>query len=81
MFLDTRTTARLNICLNILFLFCSHCPLPAERRRTHRTRQKASQVVFDYIEIFYSPKHKHTRNGMLSPLEFERQQKLRHEGV
>ena len=37
--------------------------------------------VFDYIEMFYNPRRKHARNGMLSPLEFERQQKLRHEGV
>ena len=35
----------------------------------------------NYIEMFYNPKRKHARNGMLSPLEFERQQKLRHEGV
>jgi len=30
---------------------------------------------FDYIEMFYNPKRKHVRNGMLSPVEFERQQK------
>lgn len=32
--------------------------------------------VFDYIEMFYNPKRKHVRNGMLSPVEFERQQKI-----
>ncbi len=37
--------------------------------------------MFDYIEMFYNPKRKHARNGMLSPLDFERQQKPRHEGV
>ena len=37
--------------------------------------------MFDYIEMFYNPKRKHARNGMLSPVVFERQQKLRHEGV
>lgn len=51
------------------------------RRRTYRTREEARRDVFDYIEMFYNPKRKHARNGMLSPLEFERQQKLRHEGV
>lgn len=51
------------------------------RRRTYRTREEARQDVFDYIEMFYNPKRKHARNGMLSPTEFERQQKLRHEGV
>ncbi|WP_421904996.1 IS3 family transposase [Mameliella sp.] len=51
------------------------------RRRTYRTRREARRDVFDYIEMFYNPKHKHARNGMLSPVEFERQQKLRQEGV
>ena len=51
------------------------------RRRTYRTREEARQDVFDYIEMFYNPKRKHVRNGMLSPVNFERQQKLKHEGV
>ena len=51
------------------------------RRRTYRTRDEARQDVFDYIEMFYNPKRKHARNGMLSPVDFEREQKLRHEGV
>ncbi len=37
--------------------------------------------VFDYIEMFYNPKRKHARNGMLPPVEFERQQKVNREGV
>jgi putative transposase len=37
--------------------------------------------VFDYIEMFYNPKQKHTNNGMLSPVNFERQQKTTTEGV
>lgn len=44
------------------------------RRKTYRTREEARQDVFDYIEMFYNPKRKHVRNGMLSPVEFERQQ-------
>lgn len=51
------------------------------RRRTYKTRAEARQDVFDYIEMFYNPKHKHVRNGMLSPIEFERQQQMRTEGV
>lgn len=51
------------------------------RRRTCRTRKEARRDVFDYIEMFYNPKRKHARNGMLPPIESERQQKLRHEGV
>ena len=51
------------------------------RRRTYRTRADARQDVFDYIEMFYNPKRKHARNGMLSPVNFERQQKTITEGV
>jgi putative transposase len=51
------------------------------RRRTYKTREEARQEVFDYIEMFYNPTRKHTRNGMLSPVEFERQRELRTESV
>ena len=51
------------------------------RRRTYKTRADARQDVFDYIEMFYNPKRKHVRNGMLSPVEFERQQNTITEGV
>jgi len=51
------------------------------RRRTYKTREDARRDVFDYIEMFYNPKRKHARNGMLSPVEFERQQKMKQEGV
>jgi putative transposase len=52
------------------------------RRRTYLTREAARQDVFDYIEMFYNPKRKHTNNGMLSHVDFEiRQQKLNEAGV
>jgi putative transposase len=51
------------------------------RRRTYRSREEARQDVFDYIEMFYNPIRKHVRNGMLSPVEFERQQMMSTEGV
>ncbi len=51
------------------------------RRRTSRTREDARQDVFDCIEMFCNPKRKQARNGKLSPAEFERQQKMRREGV
>ena len=51
------------------------------RRRTYKTRDDARQDVFDYIEMFYNPQRKHVRNGMLSPIEFETQQKLNLQGV
>jgi putative transposase len=47
------------------------------RRRSYATRDEARPDVFDYIEMFYNPKRKHTNNGMLSPFDFEsRQHKL-----
>jgi putative transposase len=46
------------------------------RRKVYRSRDEARQDVFDYIEMFYNPKRKHVRNGMLSPVDFEKQQKI-----
>jgi putative transposase len=52
------------------------------RRKTYQSRDAARQDVFEYIEMFYNPKRKHTNNGMLSPVDFEaRQQKLNEAGV
>ena len=52
------------------------------RRREYRTREDARRDVFDYIEMFYNPKRKHSNNGMLSPVDFEeRQRKLEKAGV
>lgn len=52
------------------------------RRKTYPTRDAARQDVFEYIEMFYNPKRKHTNNGMLSPVDFEtRQQNMNKAGV
>ena len=51
------------------------------RRRTYKSRDDARADVFDYIEMFYNPQRKHAKNGMLSPVEFERQQKMNPQGV
>jgi putative transposase len=52
------------------------------KRQTYQSRDAARQDVFDYIEMFYNPKRKHTNNGMLSPVDFEtRQLKLNEAGV
>lgn len=52
------------------------------RHRTYPTREDARRDVFDYIEMLYNPKRKHTNNGMLSPVDFEnRQHKLNHARV
>lgn len=51
------------------------------RCRTYKTRKEARQDVFDYIEMFYNPKRKHARNARLLPVDYERQQKMKTEGV
>lgn len=51
------------------------------RRRKYKIREEARQDVFDYIEFFYNPQRKHVRNGMLSPIDFEQQRKLKLQGV
>ena len=51
------------------------------RRGVYKTRDEARRDMFDYIEMFYNPKRKHVRNGMLSPVEYERRQKISSEGV
>ena len=41
-------------------------------RKVYRTRDQARADVFDYIERFYNPRRRHSTNGYLSPMEFER---------
>jgi putative transposase len=40
-------------------------------RRSWPTKAEARTAVFDYIEAFYNRRRRHSRLGMLSPLEFE----------
>ena len=49
--------------------------------KMYDTRKEGRRDKFDYIEMFYNPIRKHVRNGMLSPVEFERQQMMSTEGV
>ncbi len=51
------------------------------RRKTYSTRAEARQDVFDYIEMFYNPRRKHVRNGMLSPVHFEQNHKMKTKSV
>ena len=52
------------------------------RRRSYPTSDAARQDVSEYIEMFYNPKRKRTKNGMLSPVDIETgQQKLNEAGV
>lgn len=44
------------------------------KRKIYATREDAKADVFDYIELFYNPKRRHSNNGGLSPIQFEQQQ-------
>ena len=51
------------------------------RPRTDRNHKEVRQNVFDCIDTFYQPKRKHATNGMLSPVEFKRPQRIKTESV
>ena len=44
-------------------------------RKVYRSREQARADVFDYIERFYNPTHRHSTLGYVSPIEFEKAQK------
>jgi hypothetical protein len=41
------------------------------RRRSWPTKAEARTAVFEYIEAFYNRRRRHSRLGMLSPVEYE----------
>ena len=43
------------------------------RRRTYETRNQAREEIFDYIEVFYNRKRRHSFNNGMSPVDFENQ--------
>ena len=43
------------------------------RRKIYIDRDEARRDVFNYIEMFYNPKRRHSYAGNLSPVEFENQ--------
>jgi putative transposase len=42
------------------------------KRKIYKTLQDARNDVFDYIEMFYNPKRRHSFNNQLSPVAFEK---------
>lgn len=42
------------------------------KRRIYLNREEARADVFDYIEMFYNPKRRHSYNNQLSPVEYEK---------
>ena len=51
------------------------------KRKIYIDREEARRDVFDYIELFYNPKRRHSYANGLSPVEFEKQYFNRLESV
>jgi len=47
------------------------------KRKIYVSRKQARMDIFDYIEMFYNPKRRHSYNNQLSPIEYEKQYKMR----
>lgn len=43
------------------------------KRRIFKTREEARQEIFDYIELYYNPRRRHSHNGGVAPNVFEEQ--------
>ncbi len=42
----------------------------------YHTKEQAKRSIFEYIEVFYNRERSHSANNNLSPVEFERREKL-----
>lgn len=44
------------------------------RRKKYTTRDEARRAIFEYIELFYNPKRRHTYNKRVAPMVYEQRQ-------
>ncbi len=44
------------------------------KRKIYVTREEAKSEIFEYIEVFYNRKRRHSRLSQLSPMMFEKLQ-------
>jgi putative transposase len=51
------------------------------KRKIYNTRDDARADIFDYIELFYNERRRHSSNEQLSPVEYERRHQKRLESV
>ena len=42
------------------------------KRQVYATRDEARTEIFDYIEMFYNARRRHSFNDQLSPVEYEK---------
>jgi putative transposase len=52
--------------------FFSSLTMELVHEATFAMREQAKAALFEYIEVFYNPKHRHSSLGYLSPVEYER---------
>jgi putative transposase len=53
--------------------------LKTELGETFETHAEGKRQLFDYIEVFYNQKRRHSSIGYVSPADFERRNRARHE--
>ena len=53
------------------FWTTSHRFMPPVAAPTAALREEAKQEIFEYIEVFYNRKRRHSALGYLTPAEFE----------
>jgi len=51
------------------------------KRHVYTTRDEARAEIFDYIEMFYNTKRRHSFNNQLSPVEYEKRYQERLESL
>ena len=51
------------------------------RRIKYKTRDDARQAMFNYIEMFYNPKRRHTHNDRVSPTLYEQRYLMKQKSV
>jgi len=52
--------------------FFSSLKIERVYRKKYASREEARADLFDYIELLYNPKRRHSTLGQVSPVEFER---------
>ena len=45
-------------------------------RQRWKTRMQLANAIFEYLEIWHNRQRRHNRLGMLSPVQFERSNKI-----
>jgi transposase InsO family protein len=45
-------------------------------RRRWKTRIELANAIFEYLEVWHNRQRRHSRLGMLTPIEFENRQLL-----